>query len=269
MPMKGESHAVEALASAVDHLGQAAFDEALLAWLKAMVAFDSALVLVYAERQRPKILVDGMKNPDRRNSAELYVGAAYLLDPFYLHALRLRKADVIRLRDIVPGDFAESDYMASYYRGSAIEDEINFLIPLERMTYAICLERSIRQPAFSPGDLDALRTLLPLLAALVRRHVRLAGAAFGSDGPDREHLRLESVLADFGRDLLTPREREVVGMMLAGHALAQISEALKISPETARVHRRNIYEKLGISSLAELFSRALTDLVADRFPGRS
>ena len=32
-----------------------------------------------------------------------------------------------------------------------------------------------------------------------------------------------------------------------------IGEALKISNETVRVHRRNIYEKLGLSSQGELF----------------
>lgn len=71
---------------------------------------------------------------------------------------------------------------------------------------------------------------------------------------------LNRVLASFGSNVLIRREQEVASLMLGGHALAQVAERLKISYETARVHRRHIYDKLGISSLAELFSRALAEL---------
>ena len=52
---------------------------------------------------------------------------------------------------------------------------------------------------------------------------------------------------------LTQREAQVVNLMLEGHSSRAIGEVLKISGETVRVHRRNIYEKLGVSSQAELF----------------
>ena len=52
---------------------------------------------------------------------------------------------------------------------------------------------------------------------------------------------------------LTAREAQVVNLMLEGHSARAIGEALRISNETVRVHRRNIYEKLGLSSQAELF----------------
>ncbi|MCA8966316.1 MAG: helix-turn-helix transcriptional regulator, partial [Planctomycetes bacterium] len=38
---------------------------------------------------------------------------------------------------------------------------------------------------------------------------------------------------------------------------------LGISPETARVHRRHIYAKLGVGSQGELFSRVMDALADD------
>ena len=259
-----DAASIEALAALVDRIGEEDFDRRLLAWLGTTVPFDSALVLLYADRQRPRILLDALTNPGRLNKAEHYVDGAYLLDPFYRHACSVRVPTLLQLADIVTEDFSRSDYVATYYGRSAIRDEINFLIPIDAGTCAVALERSLRKPAFSGGDLQRLRLLLPLLASLVRRHRSHAAAGQETASPDREHLRLERVLADFGSELLTPREREVAGLMLRGFALAQIAARLDISPETARVHRRNIYEKLRISSLAELFSLALADLAASR-----
>ena len=52
---------------------------------------------------------------------------------------------------------------------------------------------------------------------------------------------------------------DMIGLLIpasdaeTGHSARAIGEALRISNETVRVHRRNIYEKLGISSQGELF----------------
>lgn len=259
---------IDDLVPAIDHIGREAFDRLLLNWLSQLVFFDSALAVVYPRDKRPQILVDDFKNPDRRNDAKSYVDSAYLLDPFYLHARRATEPTLVRLRDIVPESFATSQYVEIYYRRSAIKDEVNFLIPIDRATYAICIERSIRWEAFSEDDLARLQAVRALVTALVQRHGALAAARLSLDEPDQEHHRLKRVLANFAGDVLTQREREVVGLMLGGYAPAQISEQLKISTETARVHRRNIYNKLGISSLAELFSRALAELAANRFIDR-
>lgn len=255
---------IDRLAAVIEQIGEGDFDQRLLAWLGDLVAFDSALVLLYAAQQRPKVLVDALNNPDRRNNAQTYVDGAYLLDPFYLHARRSTEACLIQLQDIVPEDFSNSDYVQTYYRRSAIRDEVNFLIPVGQVIYALSVERSVRATAFSVGDLSKLRQSLPLVNALIRRHWHLAAGWHQPSSPDNEHLRLERILADFGHAVLTPREREVVGLMLRGYTLAQIAERLKISSETVRVHRRNTYDKLDISSLAELFSRALADLAAHR-----
>lgn len=262
MSLTFDTASIDALAEVAARIGEDDFDHKLLAWLGALVTFDSALVLLYAERQRPKVLVDALDNPDRENSAEHYLAGAYLLDPFYREAAALKEARLVQLASIVPPDFSTSDYFETYYRSSAIRDEINFLVPVDSATYAIALERSARGQPFSADDLLKLRVLLPLVEALARRHRSIASGQTAARTPDHEHLRLERVLANFGSTRLTPREQEVAGLMLRGHALAQVAGRLDISAETARVHRRHIYEKLKISSLAELFSLALADLAS-------
>jgi len=75
---------------------------------------------------------------------------------------------------------------------------------------------------------------------------------------------LREAFAAFGRHRLTQRESEVVTMVLRGHSSEAIGAALKIAPGTVKIHRKNIYAKLGIGSQAELFSMFLSSLSGDR-----
>ncbi len=51
---------------------------------------------------------------------------------------------------------------------------------------------------------------------------------------------------------LTPREREVLDGMVAGHQTKVIAQALGASPRTIEVHRGRVMEKLGVQSLPDL-----------------
>jgi len=54
---------------------------------------------------------------------------------------------------------------------------------------------------------------------------------------------------------LTPREQEILTMLLAGRAPKEIAYTLKISSHTVNFHQKNLYRKLSIQSRAELFAR--------------
>jgi len=56
---------------------------------------------------------------------------------------------------------------------------------------------------------------------------------------------------------LTPREQEIMNLLLEGMALKEISGVLKISLKTVDFHRDNLYRKLGIQSNKELFTKYL------------
>jgi FixJ family two-component response regulator len=53
---------------------------------------------------------------------------------------------------------------------------------------------------------------------------------------------------------LSRREREVLDLILAGRQTRAIADELYISVKTVEFHRARIHEKLGVASMAELFS---------------
>jgi two-component system nitrate/nitrite response regulator NarP len=55
-----------------------------------------------------------------------------------------------------------------------------------------------------------------------------------------------------GLGALSPREREIVDLVLTGSRNQEIASALGITPGTVKVHLHRIYEKLGVGSRADL-----------------
>lgn len=53
-------------------------------------------------------------------------------------------------------------------------------------------------------------------------------------------------------DTLTAREREVLELVVAGRANKQIAATLGIHEKTVEVHRRHVFQKLGVHSTVEL-----------------
>ncbi|AUH50518.1 DNA-binding response regulator [Chromobacterium sp. ATCC 53434] len=78
-----------------------------------------------------------------------------------------------------------------------------------------------------------------------------AAAAVELDERNRRlHGRQRKVSAALA--LLTEREREVMGLILAGKLNKQIAEELSISMKTVEVHRSRVFEKMGVKSAVEL-----------------
>jgi DNA-binding NarL/FixJ family response regulator len=63
---------------------------------------------------------------------------------------------------------------------------------------------------------------------------------------------------------LTPREQEVLGLLVDGRDATRIAEELVISPETVRTHIERILRKLGVHSRAEAVALATRSGMGDR-----
>lgn len=58
-------------------------------------------------------------------------------------------------------------------------------------------------------------------------------------------------------DLLSPREREILGLIAGGELAPEIANRLGLSPATVRTHLQHLYEKLGVSDRAAAVAAAM------------
>jgi len=128
------------------------------------------------------------------------------------------------------------------------------------------------------GAEHELQLFLPDPAALTAgpsRTLRLS--FFRESGPDfserdravltllRPHLHQAYLDAERRRrptPRLTPRHRELLRLVAAGHTNAQIARRLGVTEGTVRTHLENIYERLQVSSRTAAVTRAFPDRVA-------
>ena len=62
--------------------------------------------------------------------------------------------------------------------------------------------------------------------------------------------------------LLSPREREVMALVVSGLTCKEIAKKLDLSPRTVEVHRAHVMHKMGVSTLAGLV-RLVAEQTAD------
>jgi DNA-binding NarL/FixJ family response regulator len=90
----------------------------------------------------------------------------------------------------------------------------------------------------------------------------LAGKTYLSPGIPQQGLEGLAGQSPNGRSAfatLTPREREVLQLVAEGLAMKQIAAHLKVSIKTIETHRRQLMDKLGIFSVAELTKYAIRE----------
>ena len=55
--------------------------------------------------------------------------------------------------------------------------------------------------------------------------------------------------------LLTPKERQVIQLLSKGFTYKEISQPMKVSPETVKKHLKNIYRKLKVQNKIEALNK--------------
>jgi DNA-binding CsgD family transcriptional regulator len=243
---------VERLSAVIDAVATRRFYANLLAYLEGFFAFDNAIVYAFEYGQAPRCLMKAEKeNSDAIN--QIYQQGAYLEDPFYRALNEGGHGDVFTLRQLAPCGFYQTDYYRNFYRKTGWHDEAGVLLQLTPERGLGIFFGSARQTVGvrSPHQAD-LRGALMLVKSVARLH----GEVVAADIPASPTVLVDS--AAQARYALTPREREIVDLILAGNGSQQIAQRLFISLGTVKNHRKNIYGKLNISSQAELFNLFLS-----------
>ncbi len=244
----------QGLAEAIRSLETARFAPALGAALRQVAPFTYTVMFAFRGEEPPLDLYDDFGAERRSIYVTDYQAGPYLLDPFF-HAARGGIAPgLYRMRELAPDRFYQSEYYRSYYVQTGLAEEIGFFLsPAPGIVVTLSLMRIAGTPAFTEREMKRLRQVAPAVIALAERNWRGLAARFAVEAEPAEDP-LRDAFAGIGRHPLTQRESEVVALVLRGHSSEAIGAALGIAPGTVKIHRKNIYAKLGIGSQAELFS---------------
>ncbi len=241
----------------IETISQTDFPRLLLASIFEAVDIDSAFIVAHSPIHQPVILEGERVLAERWQEVRRYLAGPYLLDPVHRACVEGRGRGLVRLQDIAPDSFQESEYHRSFYASHGLADEVNYLIPLDDgVVLAVSMGRLAANRPFTGEELHVLEAIEPLVSAVSRRHWQGRGLSVQqADAPGQAlHAQLERAFSNFGRSKLTERESEVARLILHGHSSKSIARALAITPDTVRVHRKNIHAKLNIASQGELFS---------------
>lgn len=260
---------VAQLAQSIELLGLDRFAPSLVASLRGLVDFDYSVGFAYNQSDTPLCLFHTFSPKKRVVFVDDYLKGPYLLDPFFKACSRKVEPGLYRLRDIAPDRFYQSEYYRSYYIQTGLAEEICYTLYLDRgVGVAISLMRAGESARFTAREFRLLESVTPLVVSLAQRHWQEVPADFGvgtkADRQQNETALIENTVSALFSQRITSRETQVVAQVLEGHSSDSIAKNLGISVGTVRIHRRNVYAKLRISSQQELFSIFLKKVTTGR-----
>lgn len=219
-----------------------------------LVGAESMLISLERKGHPPQLLYQ-QGIPDRYHEAvlERYFAAGYLLDPFCLAVQKGLAQGFYHLEEIAPDNFFDSDYYKTYYLGTGCSEDSYFIVDVgNHSKISLSLFQGCSGARLGTAQLHLLQAVEPLVRELLVRFARHGLAPAPESGGKGS---VQAAFDSFGCGVLTEREREVAQMVLQGHSVKSTAHELGISPETVRMHRKNLYLKLEINSQSELFAQ--------------
>jgi len=253
-PTALNKRSLEQITSILKKIDKPAFWGQLKELIALYLRFDFASAFSYYKDYQPSRLVDLTPSAARDRLHFTLLSAAYLIGPYYNKLISTHVDNgFYALGDIAPDALKESEYYRVYYSEKNVGDEGMFLVRLEPEKYvSFLIERKTSAAEFSLREREELNMLAPLVCTLIQQHYH-SNSQEHEDESERFDEYFSKAFNKFGSEILTPREKNIAHLILRGHSSKSGARELDISPNTERVHRRRLYEKLGITSQAELF----------------
>lgn len=239
----------------VEKLDDKQFWQALIDLLRKVVHVDNWVVMIFWPNGTPQLIAEIPACAPHDELFKGYLNSVYLLDPFYQFSLGAISPGVYCLDEVAPDHFRETEYFRRYFSVNVLEDEVQLLAPLPAGgTLSVSLGSERRFNSTEIGTLCLYGAwLLPLMCHALSAQTALLPPPVSSSAQSDRRLHFEQALHKRSNASLTQREIEVALMILAGHSTKNMAKLLGVSPATAKVHRRNLYRKLNISSQSTLF----------------
>lgn len=230
-----------------------------------LIPFSAAFSVVNRRNQRPVYLADTYRGTSAKAAVQNYVTSTYLLNPVYnafldgLDPGLYLMADLApdnwnpdaSAVDVLPDDKEEIGYRTPGWPSGLQELAITVDLPDGAMG-EISLARPSTDGGFKNEHVERLKPFYPMIATAFRQ-------VWARELMDRgDTVQTKRQLQDFAADRLTPREAQIVQMILKGHSSLSISLTLEIAIPTVKTHRKHAYAKLGVNTQQQLFSAFLT-----------
>ena len=240
-------------AAILPEIGGERMPSLLVSMLKTLVPFDNAVIVHYQGGSKPQVHYNDMPPMEQESQIDGFVNGAFLLDPFYRAAIDRGIGGLHRLSDLAPEGFKKTEYYRSYFKFTEIRDEIGYIVHIDNEQFInISLGRLDLNHRFNRTQLSILTDIAPIIESICNLQWS-NNENHAAEPISQLPGQLDSALKCFGTAYLTDRETQVVQLFLHGHSTKSIAERLGISPETVKLHRKNSYAKLDVSSQAELF----------------
>jgi DNA-binding CsgD family transcriptional regulator len=243
------------LSLAIAGLGTDRFFPALVAAVKGQVKIDYPQVWLYHRDLPPRVLYHEI--PQNAISGQIYdyLEGPYREDPFYQTSMHQPRAKIYRLSRVTLGKLEQSSYYEDYYGDTGTVDEAIYLSKLHGGNVInLSIMRLPEHGEFTEEEYESLYLLAEPVSELIKTHSEHDEFAVTNlIQPGIDH-QIDLAFRTFGASLLSPREKDVLELMLRGYGTDVSASRLGIALETVRRHRKSIYRKLDVNSQTDLFS---------------
>jgi len=249
------------ISRAIAALGTDKFFPALVRAIQGQVRIDYPQIWLYHKDLPPRALYYEIPDHAIESQIDQYLEGPYREDPFYHTSLHQPRSKIYRLSRVTMGKLQESDYYRNYYADTGTCDEVVYVAKLQagNVINLSMMRLNGREP-FSDEEYETLYLLAEPVSELLKSHTEHNDfAATNLIQPGIDH-QIDLAFRTFGASLLSPREKDVLELMLRGYGTDTSAERLDIAVETVRRHRKSIYRKLDVSSQTDLFSLFLNSL---------
>ena len=243
------------ISRAIAALGTERFFPTLIEAVNGQVKIDYPQIWLYHKDLPPRVLYHEIPPAAVPSQIDDYLEGPYSEDPFYQTSMNQPRAKIYRLSRVTMGKLQQSDYYRNYYADTGTSDEAVYLAKLHGGNVInLSMMRLPEHGEFSEQEYESLYLLAEPVSELIKSHSEhddFAVTHLIQPGIDHQ---IDLAFRTFGQSILSPREKDVLELMLRGYGTDTSAERLDIAVETVRRHRKSIYRKLDVNSQTDLFS---------------